>query len=71
MNRAFSRKRHVAPSSELAACICPSEHATTCTRSPELDRRCAHHHVDPFVVTSRVLLDDQVVYTAGAWNVRE
>jgi hypothetical protein len=38
-------------------------------KKPHLDRRAGRHHVDTFVVTSRVLLDDDVVYADGAWQV--
>ncbi len=36
-------------------------------RKPHIKHREARYHVDSFVVTKRVLLDDRVVYDNGAW----
>jgi hypothetical protein len=38
-------------------------------KKPHLDHREVRYHVDSFVVTDRVLLDDDVVYADGAWQV--
>ena len=72
MNRAFSRERRVADVGAFER-VC-GVHLSLGARhgvykKPHLDRRAARHHVDTFVVTSRVLLDEQVVYTEGAWQV--
>jgi hypothetical protein len=72
MNRAFSRERRVADVGAFER-VC-GVHLSLGARhgvykKPHLDRREARHHVDTFVVTSRVLLDDDVVYADGAWRV--
>jgi aminopeptidase len=72
MNRAFSRERRVADVGAFER-VC-GVHLSLGARhgvykKPHLDRREARHHVDTFVVTSRVLLDDEVVYAEGAWRV--
>ena len=74
MNRAFSRERRVADVGAFER-VC-GVHLSLGARhgvykKPHLDRREARHHVDTFVVTSRVLLDDQVVYVEGAWQVAD
>jgi hypothetical protein len=74
LNRAFSRERRV---SDVGAYerVCGihlslgSRHGVY--KKPEIDHRAVHFHVDSFVVTDRVLLDDQVVYQDGAWRVSE
>ena len=71
MNRAFSRERRVADVGAFER-VC-GVHLSLGARhgvykKPHLDRREARHHVDTFVVTSRVLLDDEVVYAEGAWQ---
>ena len=72
MNRAFSRERQVADVGAFER-VC-GVHLSLGARhgvykKPHLDRRQARHHVDTFVLTSRVLLDDEVVYAEGAWQV--
>ena len=72
MNRAFSRERHVADVGAFER-VC-GVHLSLGARhgvykKPHLDRRAARHHVDTFVVTTRVLLDREVVYADGAWQV--
>lgn len=72
MNRAFSRERRVADVGAFER-VC-GVHLSLGARhgvykKPHLDRRAARHHVDTFAVTSRVLLDDDVVYADGAWQV--
>lgn len=71
LNRAFSRERHVGDVGAFER-VC-GVHLSLGARhgvykKPHLDRRAARHHVDTFVVTSRVLLDDEVVYRDGAWQ---
>jgi aminopeptidase len=74
MNRAFSRERRVADVGAFER-VC-GVHLSLGARhgvykKPHLDRRAARHHVDTFVVTSRVLLDEQVVYADGGWQIGE
>lgn len=72
LNRAFSRDRRV---SDVGAYerVCGvhlslgSRHGVY--KKPEINHRTVHFHVDSFVVTERVLLDDEVVYSDGAWCV--
>ena len=71
MNRAFSRERRVADVGAFER-VC-GVHLSLGARhgvykKPHLDRREARHHVDTFVLTDRVLLDDEVVYADGAWQ---
>jgi len=70
MNRAFSREHRVADVGAFER-VC-GVHLSLGARhgvykKPHLDRRVARHHVDTFAVTSRVLLDDELVYADGAW----
>jgi hypothetical protein len=72
MNRAFSRERQVADVGAFER-VC-GVHLSLGARhgvykKSHLDRREARHHVDTFVVTTRVLLDQEVVYAEGAWQV--
>ena len=72
MNRAFSRERRVSDVGAFER-VC-GVHLSLGARhgvykKPHLDRREARHHVDTFAVTSRVLLDDDVVFADGAWQV--
>lgn len=72
MNRAFSREHRVADVGAFER-VC-GVHLSLGARhgvykKPHLDRREARHHVDTFVVTTRVLLDDDVVYADGAWQI--
>ncbi|MEO7036878.1 MAG: hypothetical protein ABI548_23205 [Polyangiaceae bacterium] len=73
MNRAFSRERRVSDVGAFER-VC-GVHLSLGARhgvykKPHLDRRAARHHVDTFAVTSRVLLDDEVVFSEGGWQVR-
>jgi len=73
MNRAFSREHRVADVGAFER-VC-GVHLSLGARhgvykKPQLDRRAARHHVDTFAITSRVLLDDDVVYADGAWQVQ-
>ena len=73
MNRAFSRERRVSDVGAFER-VC-GVHLSLGARhgvykKPHLDRRAARHHVDTFVVTSRVLLDDEVVFSDGGWQIR-
>jgi hypothetical protein len=38
-------------------------------KKPHLNPREVRYHVDSFVVTDQVLLDDQVVFADGGWRV--
>jgi aminopeptidase len=72
MNRAFSREHRVSDVGAFER-VC-GVHLSLGARhgvykKPHLDRRQARHHVDTFVVTSRVLLDEAVVYAHGAWQI--
>jgi hypothetical protein len=72
MNRAFSRERRVADVGAFER-VC-GVHLSLGARhgvykKPHLDRRAGRHHVDTFAITSRVLLDDDVVYVDGGWRV--
>ena len=72
MNRAFSRERRVSDVGAFER-VC-GVHLSLGARhgvykKPNLDRRAARHHVDTFAVTSRVLLDDDVVFSDGGWQV--
>ena len=72
MNRAFSRERRVTDVGAFER-VC-GVHLSLGARhgvykKPELKRREARHHVDTFVITDRVLLDGEVVYDAGKWQV--
>ncbi len=72
MNRAFSRERRVSDVGAFER-VC-GVHLSLGARhgvykKPHLDRRAARHHVDTFAVTSRVLLDADVVFSEGAWRV--
>jgi hypothetical protein len=72
MNRAFSRERRVSDVGAFER-VC-GVHLSLGARhgvykKPHLNPREARHHVDTFVLTDRVLLDDQVVYAGGAWQV--
>jgi leucyl aminopeptidase (aminopeptidase T) len=72
MNKAFSRDRHV-PDVGAFERVC-GVHLSLGGRhgvykKPHLNHREVRYHVDSFVVTSRVLLDDDVVYDDGEWKV--
>ncbi len=70
MNRAFSRDRRVADVGAFER-VC-GVHLSLGARhgvykKPNFNHREVRYHVDSFVVTDRVLLDDDVVYADGAW----
>jgi leucyl aminopeptidase (aminopeptidase T) len=74
MNRGFSRNRRV---SDVAAFerVC-GVHLSLGARhgvykKPHLNHRQARYHVDSFVVTDRVWLDDRVVFEDGGWTVSD
>lgn len=72
MNRAFSRERLVSDVGAFER-VC-GVHLSLGARhgvykKPHLNRKEARHHVDSFVVTDRVLLDDEVVFADGAWRL--
>jgi aminopeptidase len=72
MNRAFSRSRCVADVGAFER-VC-GVHLSLGARhgvykKPHLNHREVRYHVDSFVVTDRVLLDDDVVYAEGAWQM--
>ena len=72
MNRAFSRDRRVSDVGAFER-VC-GVHLSLGARhgvykKPHLNHREVRYHVDSFVVTDRVLLDDDVVYEGGAWQV--
>ena len=72
MNRAFSRERRVADVGTYER-MCGihlsigAKHAVF--NKPQLRRKDGKYHVDVFVATDRVLLDDEVVYENGQWCV--
>lgn len=72
MNRAFSRDRRVSDVGAFER-VC-GVHLSLGARhgvykKPHLNPREVRYHVDTFVVTDRVLLDDEVVFADGAWRV--
>lgn len=72
MNRALSRERRVSDVGAFER-VC-GVHLSLGARhgvykKPHLHPREARHHVDTFVVTDRVLLDDEVVFEGGAWQL--
>lgn len=72
MNRAFSRERRVSDVGAFER-VC-GVHLSLGARhgvykKPHLNPREVRYHVDCFVVTDRVLLDDEVVFADGAWRV--
>jgi aminopeptidase len=72
MNRAFSRDRRVSDVGAFER-VC-GVHLSLGARhgvykKPHLNPREVRYHVDTFVVTDRVLLDDDVVFADGAWRV--
>jgi len=72
MNRAFTQERTVSDIGTFER-MCGvhlslgSKHATY--NKPEIRKKTARHHVDVFVITEAVLLDDEVIYRDGAWLV--
>lgn len=72
MNRAFSRERRVSDVGAFER-VC-GVHLSLGARhgvykKPHLNPREVRYHVDSFVVTDQVLLDDQVVFADGGWRV--
>jgi hypothetical protein len=72
MNRAFSRERRVSDVGAFER-VC-GVHLSLGARhgvykKAHLNHREVRYHVDSFVVTERVELDDEVVYAEGAWRV--
>jgi aminopeptidase len=72
MNRAFSRDRRVSDVGAFER-VC-GVHLSLGARhgvykKPHLNHREVRYHVDSFVVTDRVLLDDEMVYADGGWQV--
>jgi aminopeptidase len=72
MNRAFSRDRRVSDVGAFER-VC-GVHLSLGARhgvykKPHLNPREVRYHVDTFVVTDRVLLDDDVVFAEGAWQI--
>jgi len=72
MNRAFSRDRRVSDVGAFER-VC-GVHLSLGARhgvykKPHLNPREVRYHVDTFVVTDRVLLDDEVVFANGAWQI--
>lgn len=72
MNRAFTHERTVSDIGTYER-MCGvhlslgAKHATY--NKPEIRKRRARHHVDVFVITHSVTLDDEVVYEDGRWIV--
>lgn len=72
MNRALTRERRVSDVGTYER-MCGihlslgAKHGVY--NKPALKRRDAKHHVDVFAVTEQVLLDDQVVFRDGAWQI--
>jgi aminopeptidase len=70
MNRAFTQERTVSDIGTFER-MCGvhlslgAKHATY--NKPGIRKKSARHHVDVFVITERVLLDDEVIYRDGAW----
>jgi leucyl aminopeptidase (aminopeptidase T) len=74
MNRAFSRDRRVGDVGAFER-VC-GVHLSLGARhgvykKAHLNHRQVRYHVDSFVVTDRVLLDNKVVYAEGAWQVSD
>jgi len=72
MNRAFSRDRRVSDVGAFER-VC-GVHLSLGARhgvykKPHLNHREVRYHVDTFVVTDRVRLDDEVVFADGAWQL--
>jgi aminopeptidase len=72
MNRAFTLERTVKDVGTLER-MCGvhlslgAKHASF--TKPQIKKRKARHHVDVFVITESVTLDDEAIYRAGAWLV--
>jgi hypothetical protein len=72
MNRAMSRDRRVSDVGAFER-VCGVHLSLGAShgvyKKPHLHPREARHHVDTFVITDRVLLDDDVVFCDGAWQI--
>lgn len=72
MNRAFSLERTVSDVGTLER-MCGihlslgAKHATF--EKTSIEKRLARHHVDVFVLTSSVTVDEEIVFQDGAWRV--
>jgi aminopeptidase len=72
MNRAFTQERRVTDVGAYER-MCGvhlslgSKHAVY--NKPDINKKTARQHVDVFVLTDAVRLDDEVVYRDGAWDV--
>tara|TARA_R110002126_G_scaffold12416_10_gene54025 strand:+ start:906 stop:1931 length:1026 start_codon:yes stop_codon:yes gene_type:complete len=72
MNRAFTQERTVTDIGTFER-MCGvhlslgAKHATY--NKPGIRKKTARHHVDVFVITESVMLDDVVIYRDGAWIV--
>ena len=72
MNRAFTQERTVSDIGTFER-MCGvhlslgSKHATY--NKPGIRKKTARHHVDVFVLTESVRLDEDVIYREGAWRV--
>ena len=72
MNRAFNQQRTVSDIGTFER-MCGvhlslgAKHATY--NKPNIRKKTARHHVDVFVITESVQLDDDVIYRDGAWRV--
>lgn len=72
MNRAFTQERTVSDIGTFER-MCGvhlslgSKHATY--SKPNVRKKSARHHVDVFVITESVLLDDERIYADGSWTV--
>ena len=72
MNRAFTQERTVTDIGTFER-MCGvhlslgAKHATY--NKPGIRKKTARHHVDVFVITESVRLDDEVIYRDGAWVV--
>lgn len=72
MNRAFNQERTVSDIGTFER-MCGvhlslgAKHATY--NKPNIRKKTARHHVDVFVITESVQLDDDLIYRDGAWRV--
>jgi aminopeptidase len=72
MNRAFSQERFVSDVGTFER-MC-GVHVSLGAKHPSFNKpnirkKTARHHVDVFVITESVILDDEVIYGDGAWLV--
>jgi len=73
MNRGFSRDRRVADVGASSGYVGPPFARVPARRLQEAASQSSRGPLprDSFVVTDRVLLDDEVVYSEGAWHVSD